>query len=129
MKYIATNIQIAPSGGFKGFGKLGLQGSLATNASLTFSNLMTSVIGVLTIVAIIWFVFLLITGGIGYMSAGGDKSRIESASKRVTNALVGLVVVVISIFIVKLIGYLLGMPDILNFVTLFAKISGTYIVP
>ncbi len=128
MKNLATDIQIAPSGGFTGFGKLGLQGSLATNASITFSNMISSVIGVLTIVAVIWFLFLLITGAIGYMSSGGDKSAIEAAGKRITSAIIGFIVVIASIFILKLIGYLLGV-DFLNFLNLFSIVGGTLVNP
>lgn len=128
MKNLAEDIQIAPDGGFRGFGKLGLQGdSLASNAPLTFSQFISSTIGVITIIAIIWFIFILFTGAISYMSAGGDKTAIESAKKRIVNGLTGLVVVIVGIFIIRLVGYLLGIPDILNFVSLFSVISGTLV--
>jgi len=118
-------LQIAPEGGFKGFGKLGLQGdSAASNADTTFKNFLSSVIGIMTIVAIIWFVFLFITGAIAYMSSGGDKAAIESARKKIVNGIIGLVLVIIAIFVVRLIGYLLGVPDILNFTLLFSQIAG-----
>jgi hypothetical protein len=121
---VPTGLQIAPNGGFTGFGKLGLQGSLATNADLTFKDFISSTIGVLTIVAIIWFVFIFITGAISYMSSGGDKAAIESARKKIINGVIGLVLVIIAIFVIKLIGYLIGIPDILNFPLLFAKVAG-----
>jgi hypothetical protein len=123
MKYIA-DIQLAPSGGFKGFGKLGLEGDVASNATITFTNFLSTVIGVMTLVAIIWFIFQLISGAISYISSGGDKQAIESAGKRITNSLIGLIIVIISIFIIKLIGTLLGIPNILNFLYLFGLISG-----
>jgi hypothetical protein len=119
-------LRLSPEGGFKGFGKLGLQGdSSASNASGTFSNFISSVIGILTIIAFIWFIFLFITGAISYMSAGGDKTAIESARKRIVNGLVGLVIVIAAIFIIRLVGYLIGIPDILNFVSLFSILTGT----
>lgn len=120
----ATSIPLSPSGGFKGFGKLGLQGSEATNADITFTNFLSSVIGIITIVAIIWFVFLFITSAISYMSSGGDKAAIETARKKIFNAIIGLVMVIISIFVIKLIGYLLGIPDILNLPYFFGTIAG-----
>jgi len=129
MKNLIADITIAPNGGFTGFGKLGLQGSLATNASFTFTDFISSVIGIMTIVAIIWFVFLLITGAISYMSSGGDKAAVESAGKKITSALIGLVIVIISIFIIKLIGYLIGIPNILNFNYFFSIIGGTLVNP
>lgn len=118
------SIDLFPPGGFTGFGKLGLQGSLATNADITFTNFLSSTIGIMTVVAIIWFVFIFITGAIGYMSSGGDKAAIESARKKILNGVIGLVIVIISIFVIKLIGYLIGIPNILNFTFLFGEVAG-----
>jgi len=126
---LAADIPISPDGGFTGFGKLGLQGSLATNADVTFTNIISSVIGLMTVVAAIWFLILLITGAIGYMSAGGDKTAVETARKKITNGLIGFIIVIISIFIVKLVGYLLGIPNILNFMWAFGYIGGTLVNP
>jgi hypothetical protein len=124
MKNLLAELQIAPNRGFTGFGPLGLQGTTASNADITFTNFLSSTIGVLTIIAIIWFVFILITGAISYMSSGGDKAAIESSGKKILNGVIGLVVVVIAIFIIKLIGYLIGIPDILNFTFLFGNVAG-----
>lgn len=123
MKTLAQ-IQLAPDGGFKGFGKLGLQGTSATNADITFAGFISGVIGILTVVAIIWAIFIFISGAISYMASGGDKAAVESARKRIANGLIGLVLVILSLVVIKLLGYLLGMPDILNFVSLFSMISG-----
>ena len=122
MNNLATDIKIAPSGGFSGFGKLGLQGEINNDPIGNFTGLISSVIGIMTLVAIIWFIFLLISGAISYMSSGGEKGAIESARKKITNALVGLVIVIISIFIIKLVGYLMGIPDILDFPGMFMTI-------
>jgi hypothetical protein len=46
---------------------------------------------IVLIVGVVAFLFMLISGGISWMSSGGDKSKIESARTRVTNALVGIV--------------------------------------
>lgn len=118
-------VNIAPNGGFTGFGKLGLQGSSATNADITFSNFISSAIGLMTIIAIIWFVFTFLIGAFGIMTAGGDKGALESARKKIMNGLIGLVVVIAAIFVIKLIGYLIGIPDILNFASLFSIVAGT----
>lgn len=117
-------IDLAPEGGFKGFGKLGLEGETADNASLVFTNFISSAIGVITVVAIIWFVFLVITGAFGFLSAGSDKTAVESARKKLINGLTGLVVVILGIFVVRLVGYLIGIPDILNISNFITIISG-----
>lgn len=129
MKNLIAQIKIAPEGGFKGFGKLGLQGSDAGSADITFTNFLSSFIGIITVIAIIWAVFLFITGAISYMSSGGDKAAIESARKRIVNGVIGLIIVIVSIFAIKLIGELLGIPDILNFISLFSVITGNNVIP
>jgi hypothetical protein len=118
MKNSLADIELGP---LRGFGPLG--NPEERTAVSTFSNFISSTIGLLTIIAIIWFVFILITGGIGIMSAGGDKQSLENAQKRITTGLIGLVVVVVGIFIVRLIGGLIGIPDILNVSNLFDLIA------
>lgn len=120
-----TQINFAPPGGFKGFGKLGLDsGASANTADVVFQNFISSVIGLMSIIGIIWFVFLLISGAIGYMSAGNDKASLEAAKKKIVNGLIGLFLVIFGIFILKLFGYIFGIQDILNLPSMINKISG-----
>lgn len=117
-----TQIQLFPEGKqFEGFGPLGKPEGSGIG---TFANFISSTIGLMTIIAVIWFIFVLITGAIGMIGAGGDKTAIESARKRITSGLVGLVVVVAGIFIVDFVGQLIGIPDILNIQKLFETITG-----
>lgn len=118
-----------PLGQLKGFGPLGLEGGLASNAGITFTNFINSAIGLMTIIAIIWFIFVFFIGAIGIISAGGDKGKVESSRKNITNGIIGLAVVVAAIFAIKLIGFLLGIPDILNFNYLFGKVAGLVVNP
>lgn len=114
-KFLA-DINIAPINGYKGIGPLGLNspGLMEPSAGVTILNrVLTATIGVMTIVAIIWFTFTLITGAIGIMSSGGDKGALENNKKKITNALIGLLIVITSVFIVDLIGFLIGI-DILK---------------
>jgi hypothetical protein len=119
MKYLA-DIPLAPEGGFKGFGPLG--NPEGTGIS-TFSQFISSTIGLMTIIAIVWFTFVFITGAIAMISAGGDKQAMESARKRITSGLIGLVVVIAALFILDLIGNLIGIPNILNLGDLFKQIQ------
>jgi uncharacterized membrane protein len=67
----------------------------------------------MTVGAGIWFLFLLISGGIGIMGAGGNKQALSDAQKKITMGFVGLVVVVASLLIASLIGTIFQI-DILN---------------
>lgn len=126
-KLLAADIKLAPNGGFKGFGKLGLEDGASSNADLVFTQFLSSAIGVMTIIAFIWFIFVFFMGAIGIISSGGDKQALETARKKITSGIIGIVVVIAAIFIIKLIGYLIGIPDILNFASLFGQTSNNIV--
>ncbi len=105
----------------KGFGPLGLEGG--QDPIGVFTKFISSTIGLLTIVAILWFIFLFIGGAIGLMSAGNDKAAVESARSKITSGLIGLIVVIAAIFVIDLIGFLIGIQDILNLSGLIGKFS------
>lgn len=72
-----------------------------------------SIIGFLTIVSALWFFFQFIFAGFSWISAGGDKTALENAQKKLRNSIIGLTIVVGAWVIVGVIGELLGL-DILN---------------
>jgi len=109
-----AQIDLAPKGGFRGKGPLGLEGDVAENAPGIFNKLLSTTIGIITVVAFIWFTFLFITGAVSVMTAGGDKAAVEAAKKKLTSGVLGLVIVIAGIFLVELIGSLLGIENILN---------------
>jgi len=119
MKFLA-DIQLGP---FTGFGPLGTNLIGEGQGIARFSSFISSAIGLMTIIAVIWFVFVFITGAISMITAGGDKAALESARKRISSGLIGLVVVVAAIFILDLVGNLIGIPNILNLPDLFKQIQ------
>lgn len=118
MKNLAQGLDFGPLGGF---GTLGNPGGSGVSI---FSNFLSTAIGLMTIIAFIWFAFVFITGAIGIISSGGDKQALENARKRIVSGIIGLVVVVAAIFVIQLVGFLLGIPNILNIGELFSKITG-----
>lgn len=120
MKNLSADFELFP-GGFKGIGPLGdPKGGSGIDI---FTKFISSTIGLLTIIAIIWFVFTLISGAIAMMTAGSDKASLESARKKITTGLIGLVVTIAAIFLIDLVGYLIGIPNILDLPALFTKIK------
>lgn len=120
-----ADINLSPDSGFRGFGKLGLQDVTDTStAGQIFNNFISSVIGIITVIGFIWFVFLVITGALSIMTSGGDKAKAEAARGRLTTGLVGLVILISAIFIIELVGKLLGIENILDPATLLNTISG-----
>lgn len=124
MKNYLADIDLSPAGGLRGLGPLGLENDpTGGTAGETFNKTITSIIGVMSIIAFVWFVILLITGAIGVMSAGADKSKLEAARSKIFNGIIGIVVLIAAIFIVDAVGTLLGIKDILNPAQLIETIS------
>ena len=119
-----AQIKIAPEGGFKGFGILGLEGSTASEGPMVFANFISSAVGLITIIGVIWFIFIIVTGAVAIITSGGDKQAVEGAKKKITNGVIGLIVTISALFILNLIGTIIGIPDILNFTKMFSRIVG-----
>ncbi len=73
------------------------------------NKVISTIIGIFTVCAGIWFIFQFIIGAFSWLTAGSDKMALENAKKRILNAIIGLVVVISSIFIIDLVGTLLGL--------------------
>lgn len=119
MNNLLADIPLVP-GGIKGLGTSPLANPGSTAPGI-LANIISVSIGVMTIIAIIWFVFIFISGAIGIMGAGADKNALEAAKKRISTGLIGLVIVIVAVFVIDLVGYLLGFPigGILDINTLF----------
>ncbi len=108
MKYLA-DINI---GTFTGPGT-GPLADPSANPSGTFSQVISLIIGVITAVAFIYFVYRIFSGAFSIITAGSDKAKLEGARKTIFSAIIGVIVVVSAIFIIDLVGQILGV-DILD---------------
>jgi len=109
--FLAKIVEIAPDGGLVGPGPTAP--ATPTGLGKSTAHLISVVIGLFTLVAGLWFLIQLILGGYAYMSAGGNKEKAQTASQKISQALTGLVIVVLAIFIINLLGYILNI-DFLN---------------
>ncbi len=66
-------------------------------------NLISNIIGVAFIVAAVVTFVLLVIGGINWITSGGDKAKIDTAQKMITNAIIGLAIVAASYAIYTLV--------------------------
>lgn len=117
-RLLAKIIELPKIGGGKGEGGFGPWGWLGGvkdvgEAAREFASIISKIIGVMTVIAGIWFFFILLIGAFGYLSAGGDAEKIKSATKRIGNGLTGLIVIILAYAFISLIGRMLGL-DILN---------------
>lgn len=101
--------ELGQIGGNQGFGPWGGLGAKGIETAIAaFSAIISNIIGVMTIIAGIWFLFQLIIGAYGFLTAGGDQSKISSATKKITYSFIGLIIVVAAYALISLLGSLLG---------------------
>lgn len=73
-----------------------------------FQKLLPAVIGLGFVVGFLIFVFIFILGAIQWISSGGDKAAVDAARGKISNAIIGLVVLLSVIAIIKLIENFFG---------------------
>lgn len=87
---------------------LNATGKFVTLGNITITSLVSGAIRLVLILASLIFFFMLVWGGIQWMMSGGDKNAAEQARSKITNALVGLVIVFSAWAIMALIKSLFG---------------------
>lgn len=103
--YLAA-VPTEPGGGESTIGNPALGPSLNAlryDGILFFQKLIPALIGLVLVVGVIIFFFMLLIGAITWISSGGDKAAIEGARGRITQALIGIVVLFSVFAIIKLI--------------------------
>ena len=88
-------------------------GAWANLGSLTIGSIISGAITLILVGAALVFFFMLVIGGIQWMTAGGDKEKAAGARGQLTSALIGLTIVFVAWAIIQLINTLFGI-DIFN---------------
>lgn len=98
------------------FGAIGnIGGEAGATAGLTgVASVVSGIIGIMTVAAGIWFIFQFLTGALGWLTSGGDKTKLEGARERITNAFIGLVIVVAGWSILAIAGQFFGFDILLE---------------
>ncbi len=79
-------------------------GGLATSGN----NIISVFIELAFVVAVIFCLYTVIMGGINIITSEGDKKKFQSGRDKIMFAIIGLIVVFISIFLVNVIGTFFG---------------------
>lgn len=74
----------------------------------TVGDIITATLPFIYMMAAIALLVFLVSGGLQLMTAKGDPKAIQGAQGKITNALLGFIIVIVSIVIVRFIGELLG---------------------
>lgn len=86
-----------------GLGKTGpLQGNL------TLGGIVSSILPYLFVISGLILLFYLIWGGFSLMLSKGDPKAVESAKARITNAVIGFVIIFIAYWLVQFVGKIFG---------------------
>lgn len=80
-------------------------------------SILSTVIGFLTVIAVLFFVIQIILAGYGFISGQGDEKKIEASRKKLTDSILGLTIVVIAFGLGAFIAKLLGLSDVFNLTT------------
>lgn len=88
---------------------------LGTFFSITdVGSLISGILGAALLFASIAFVLYFVWGALGWLTAGGDKTQLELAKQRITNAFIGLVLVAVAWAIYLLVIHVLGLGGVIN---------------
>jgi hypothetical protein len=86
------------------------------NPAAQLETIISGIIGVMTIIGVIYFTLQIILAGFTLISSQGDK-------KRLTNSVLGLAIVVLAYGLGALLASLLGMNNIFDLQTFFKQIN------
>lgn len=75
----------------------------------SISFLISRLLPFVTILAGLYFFVKLVSAGYSYLTSAGDPGKIQNATKEITNALIGLILIISSYFIVQLIQVVFGL--------------------
>jgi hypothetical protein len=83
----------------------------SNNGEQSFNNVFGQIISlVLTIAAVVAFVYLLMAG-FQYITAGGDSAKAQTARTGIINALIGIIIIIVSYTILRFAGGILKAPQ------------------
>jgi len=121
MKVYAKDIDFGNGGGIITPGGYqpgtGIEGSTGA-----IEKIISNILVVLTVVAGLSFILYFLLGGLNWITAGGDKGKIEKAKGMMTNGAIGMIVIAVSYAITYIVGKALGI-DILNPATIINNIK------
>lgn len=74
----------------------------------TIGDIINALIPYIFALAGIILLFLLIWGGFGYLTSGGDPKKVESARGKLTHAIVGFIIIFVAYWLVQILETIFG---------------------
>lgn len=115
---LAADIDV---GNIKGIGPFGFETNPVTGAETKtqLGTILSTIVTTLTVVGGLAFVIYFTLGGLKWLTAGGDKTKVQEAQTQMTQGVIGLVAIVAGLFVVGIVGGVLGIDYLNPFNTLF----------
>lgn len=93
--------------------------AVSTNPCSPFGSFLSSIVTSITVFAGLAFVLYFTLGALKWITAGGDKTQVTASKESMTQATIGLIAVVVSFFVIGIVGAVLGLNIFNPFNTLF----------
>jgi len=114
-----------PLGTFEGLSSLQPKitpGGKISLASTPFAQILSSLVGFLTLIGGLFFLIYFMIGGLNWIMAGGKPENIQKAQDTMTNAVIGLIIMVAAYSIAFIVSQVLGI-DFLNIREVVTKLG------
>ncbi len=72
------------------------------------SQFLSNLIGLLYSIAAVVLVFMLIWGAWDWLTSGGDKEQLQSAQKKIINAIIGIILFAVAFAVIQALGHFTG---------------------
>lgn len=92
----------------------GIRAADNPNANNTISAIVTNAIAIIFTIAAVAFVFMIIWGAFEWIISAGDKEKVAKARNRLTNAIIGIVLLALAFVIINTIGQIIGLNPLGN---------------
>lgn len=86
----------------------------AASAEKLVENIVVNVVSILFAVGGIGVVVYFVWGAVDWILSGGDKEKINNARKKMTHAIIGLVLLSLSFVLINLVGEIVGFNPLVN---------------
>ena len=83
------------------------------NAVVKIANIVSTIIGFITVIAGIFFMLQFMVSGFEYLTAAGDKNKLQSAQHRMMYSVIGLLVIVSTYAVTTMLAEILGFDSFL----------------
>lgn len=88
------------------------QGAISTTDFANLGAIVNKFVPYVFAAASMFLLFYLIVGGFGFLTSKGDPKALEAARQKITNAIIGFVIIFVAYWLVQLLAIILGLQGV-----------------